>query len=86
MGLYFIKSQLSQLDSVPLKHIVPFSSSLPISELSGDDFSTNGKKAPLLLREQFVEGNGVIRSGLALSFGTVLPTSHFVIASEKQKF
>lgn len=60
MGLPFMKSQLSQLESVP--H--PSShSSLTISELSGEDFLTHrGKKekekGPLCssVRGQFVEG------------------------------
>lgn len=48
---------------------------LAISELSGEDFQAESNRLK--------EGNSVIRSGLALSAGTVLPNpSPFVIASE----
>lgn len=62
----------------------PFRSSLPISVLSGEDFHTEkkGPSAPLCESNSLKEGNRVIRSGLALSAGTVLPTSsHFVTAT-----
>lgn len=54
-----------------------FRSSLAISELSGEDFQAQkkGPSAPLCESNSLKEGNGVIRSGLALSAGTVLPTS-----------
>ncbi len=56
-----------------------FRSSLTISELSVEDFQTYRKKkgpsAPLCESNSLKEGNRVIRSGLALSAGTVLPTS-----------
>lgn len=54
-----------------------FRCSPTISELCGEDFQTQkkGPSAPLCESNSSKEGNRVIRSGLALSAGTVLPTS-----------